>query len=106
MRRLAALALLVLAACQPEAEALPRPSMTATEKADCTAKGGQIGIAGLLGGEFCVKRAPDVGKSCTKASDCAGDCLSASRTCAPTLNPFGCRDYLDETGQPQSICVD
>lgn len=81
-------------------------ALTKAEAADCAAKGGRIGIAGKLGREFCILPAPDAGKSCAKASDCAAWCEAETRTCAPELSPFGCRNYLDETGAEVSICVD
>ncbi|MEZ5798008.1 MAG: hypothetical protein R3D63_11325 [Paracoccaceae bacterium] len=54
----------------------------------CAAKGGRVGIAGLSGDEMCVLPAPDAGKACGKASDCAAWCDAETRSCAPELYPL------------------
>jgi hypothetical protein len=97
----------VLAACVEEQSGQPdAPSLTAQELRQCQADGGEVGIAGLSGGEICVRPTPDARQSCRVSSDCAAYCDATTRTCAATDYPFGCRDYLDEDGTVQSICID
>lgn len=74
--------------------------------ADCLARGGEIGRGGLLPDEVCFLPMPDAGKSCTRAGDCEGQCLSESRTCSKVAPLFGCYGFLDETGRQLDICVD
>jgi hypothetical protein len=93
---------LALAACVGAAAG----SLSKADLEECTAKGGRVGIAGLSGNEMCVLPAPDAGKACAKASDCAAWCEADTRTCAKEMYPFGCRSYLTETGEVESICVD
>ncbi|MCC7319927.1 MAG: hypothetical protein IT542_03010 [Rubellimicrobium sp.] len=112
--RLAAILAYALAGCVAEGASpdlgsdtdSARPVLSATERAECAAAGGRVGIAGLLGGEFCIRPAPDAGQACTRSSDCTAWCDAESRTCAPELNPYGCRSYLNEAGEAETICVD
>lgn len=107
MRAVWVSALILLAACQPEAPAgPPGQKLGATARAECLAAGGRVGRGGILPGEVCFRPTPDAGRACTRATDCSGHCMADSRTCSPVTPQFGCFAFLDETGQNLSICVD
>ncbi len=107
-RLLAALALLTLAACQPDAPPRPEGStdLSAAERAACLAEGGTVGRGGMLASEQCFKPLPDAGKSCSTAKDCSGLCMADTGTCQAVTPQFGCLEFLDETGQKVGLCVD
>lgn len=98
------LGLLALAGCQPT-DPLD-PQIDPAQKAACEAEGGTYGRGGLLPGYICFRPLPDAGNSCSKASDCAGSCLTQTRSCSAMSPMFGCYSYLDEDGKPIEICVD
>jgi hypothetical protein len=84
--------------------------MAQADQDACTARGGVIAIAGIMGGQFCAEPLPDAGQSCTRASDCTGMCIAGAMdgtaTCQTHANPFGCHSFLDENGDVQTICAD
>lgn len=104
MKRALAL-ILLLAACTPGEEA-DQGGLDAAARSQCIAAGGEVRRGGRLGLEFCAERSPQAGQACSRASDCSSWCDATSRTCAPYNDPFGCRSFLDEAGQPVEICVD
>ena len=88
---LACLMLMVgLAACQPTGGDLPPvgEELMAIQKARCEAKGDIWGTTGgKAGGGFaCLERTGDANKSCTRSTDCEGQCLARSGTCAVASN--------------------
>ncbi|WP_426034110.1 hypothetical protein [Cypionkella sp. TWP1-2-1b2] len=76
------------------------------EELACVKKGGQWSVAGKAGGMSCVRRMRDAGKSCHKESDCEGDCLARSNTCAPIAPLFGCNEILQDNGAMVTLCID
>ncbi len=76
------------------------------EEVACVKKGGQWSVAGKAGGMSCVRRMRDAGKSCRKKSDCEGDCLARSNTCAPIAPLFGCNEILQDNGVMVTLCID
>lgn len=76
------------------------------EELACVKKGGQWSVAGKAGGMSCVRRMRDAGKSCHKKSDCEGDCLARSNTCAPIAPLFGCNEILQDNGVMVTLCID
>lgn len=94
MKILAAIACLLLAACQSEA--------ADTAKGDCQAKGGML-VRGL-GLPVCSMPTPDAGKICTDSSQCAGLCRAPGR-CSAQTDEFGCVELLED-GKPMVICMD
>ncbi len=108
MQKLATILVMVLAlaACQPEPPQPPAGGLTGAERAECLDHGGTIGRGGLMPGDICFRPTPDAGKSCRKASDCSGVCLSDSRTCSKTTPQLGCFEYLDAEGRTVGLCVD
>lgn len=104
IRLIAALALVLMAACQPEPTVAGGASVDPAFQADCTAKGGTV-VFGRAG-PVCGMPQPDAGKACTSGDDCVGDCLAETRTCSPVTPYFGCHE-LYEAGRPNlTICVD
>ncbi|MES2432963.1 MAG: hypothetical protein V4586_03965 [Pseudomonadota bacterium] len=76
------------------------------EELACVKKGGQWSVAGKAGGMSCVRMMRDAGKSCHKKSDCEGDCLARSNTCAPIAPLFGCNEILQDNGAMVNLCID
>ena len=76
------------------------------EELACVKKGGQWSVAGKAGGMSCVHMMRDAGKSCHKKSDCEGDCLARSNTCAPVAPLFGCNEILQDNGVMVTLCID
>ncbi len=58
------------------ARELPR-----SEAAECVARGGRVSTAGLLGYEYCYVPPGDMGKACSRRSDCERECLAETRQC-------------------------
>ena len=92
------------AAAPPVAEEPAR--VLGPEELACAKKGGQWSVAGKAGGMSCVHRMRDAGKSCRKKSDCEGDCLARSNTCAPIAPLFGCNEILQDNGVMVTLCID
>lgn len=92
------------AAMRPVAEEPAR--VLGPEELACVKKGGQWAVAGKAGGMSCVRRMRDAGKSCRKKSDCEGDCLARSNTCAPIAPLFGCNEILQDNGAMVTLCID
>ncbi len=111
--RLAAL-LLVVVACGPDGG--PRPTDTGLAGYDpraedlqrlaCERRGGFLGPGPGPGSFLCVTPTRDSGRTCARAGDCEGVCLSRSRTCAPVRPLYGCNDILDSAGRPTRLCLD
>lgn len=76
------------------------------EELACVKKGGQWAAAGSAGGMSCLHVMRDAGKSCHKKSDCEGDCLARSNTCAPIAPLFGCNEILQDNGVMVTLCID
>lgn len=71
----------------------------------CERRGGVWSSAAGGAAFFCQMKMRDAGKSCTRASDCAGHCLARSRSCAPVMPIFGCHEILNDFGQVLTECV-
>ncbi|WP_339107754.1 hypothetical protein [Thioclava sp. GXIMD4216] len=69
----------------------------------CTKRGGTWNQR--ADGAICVTRPKDAGKSCRKASDCEGECLARSNTCAPVRPLMGCNDIRTENGMSVTQCL-
>lgn len=93
-------------------EALEKPAeepparVLGPEELACVKTGGQWSVAGKAGGMSCLHMLRDAGKSCKKKSDCEGDCLARSNTCAPMKPLFGCNDILQDNGGMVTLCID
>lgn len=82
----------------------PGPTLTDADRADCTDHGGTV-VTGFAG-PTCAKATPDAGKSCKKASDCSGSCMTDTMTCSKITPQFGCYEVVMEDGQKAGLCVD
>lgn len=91
------------AAATPVAPAVPAKSdaQTACEKG----RGAWV-AAGSTGTMSCQTPQRDGGKQCSRDSDCEGQCLARSRTCAPFVPLFGCNDVLQDNGQRVTLCIE
>ena len=128
---LPAIAALALAGCafsHPKAAPEPaaRPAYTRidiaseiatpAEREACTAAGGNIMRAGLMGREHCIQTYPDAGKACSDEADCIGTCRyeadgsaigkRAEGTCQVTDDVFGCYATVDKGVVSPVLCVD
>lgn len=109
MRRLAVLglaALLALSACREGAEEPPLSDPLAEATTACTRSGGTMMAAGMARGMVCIYDTRDAGKQCRRGSDCEGDCLARSGTCAPARPLFGCNEILMDSGARATLCRD
>lgn len=84
----------------------PPARVLGPEELACVKKGGQWAAAGSAGGMSCLHVMRDAGKSCHKKSDCEGDCLARSNTCAPIAPLFGCNEILQDNGVMVTLCID
>jgi hypothetical protein len=82
-------------------EPLKSPSQIA-----CEEDGGTWARAGAGGGMSCVRQTRDGGKQCDSKTECQGECLARSRTCAPIQPLFGCNAVLMDNGAEVSLCID
>jgi hypothetical protein len=72
----------------------------------CEEEDGTWARAGANGGMSCVRQTRDGGKKCDSKTDCQGECLARSRTCAPIQPLFGCNAVLMDNGAEVSLCID
>lgn len=113
MRGLIVSFILAFSACVPETTTGVDPdlrpgAMTAQERAECQANGGEV-VQGL-GPAVCATPTPDAGKSCNSGSECSGGlCLAQEEgpvgQCAPLSATFGCMSVM-ENGEKAMICID
>jgi hypothetical protein len=88
----------------PVAEEEPAPLKSA-DQIRCEAGGGVFASAVKGGPRTCVRTTKDGGKRCDQESDCEGQCLARSQTCAP-INPLmGCNDVLQDNGAKVTLCL-
>lgn len=102
--------LIALAGCQQQPKGPPPLPLVGQASVDaaraaCTKAGGTYTESGGARGLVCVHRTRDAGKLCTKASDCEGECLARSGTCAPIKPLLGCQAILDNFGRAMTQCV-
>ncbi|NBZ87681.1 hypothetical protein [Stagnihabitans tardus] len=90
-------------AAPPVEEALPPP--ISPEQAKCERGGGTWAKVGALG-RICVKPTGQGGKSCRVKSDCKGECLAQSGTCAPIAPLMGCNEVMDNQGRRMTQCLE
>ena len=88
----------------------PPPVATAPPKSAaqiaCEKDRGTWARAGEGGGMACIRQTRDGGKRCDSKSDCQGECLARSRSCAPIQPLFGCNDVLMDNGAAVTLCID
>ena len=105
---IAALALIVLAACKPgDGADAPLPPVGEArmeiEAAACKKRGGDW--IETEGARLCAMRTRDTGKACRTSDDCVGACLARSMTCAPVKPLVGCNEIITSGGLRVTECV-
>jgi hypothetical protein len=126
MKRLALIAALLLAACQPVPEKGdlgfgnepdPVQGSESAAAADCIARNGTMQPVGRMQTMQCVVRYADAGKRCTDSDQCAGECRTADAArpaegasvagiCQATSNQFGCFTRVEDGKAEATLCVD
>lgn len=97
-------------AVQPATPALPVPSTVFGQRIqqqaqeECARAGGQLARRGGTDALTCLIRPRDAGKSCTRKSDCEGQCLARSGTCSPVIPLLGCYEVLLDSGARVTEC--
>lgn len=96
------------AAEDPAAEAAPAPPPVAKSEAQlrCERQGGEWASARGATLRTCVKPTGQGAKQCRTKTDCKGECLARSRTCAPFTPLLGCNDVLLADGSRTTLCLD
>ncbi len=72
----------------------------------CEAAGGTWGQFPDSGVYVCQKPTGDGGRICRAKTDCQGECLARSGTCAPVTPLLGCNEVLDSQGRMVTLCLD
>lgn len=89
---------------------LPEPLATPAPKSDaqiaCEKSKGLWTRTGQGNIMACIRKTRDSGKTCDSKSDCQGECLARSRTCAPFRPMFGCNAVLNTNGAEVTLCLD
>ena len=88
------------------------------DPAACTKAGGEVQPVCRMGNPMCVIAFADAGKGCTDGSQCgSGRCYAkggasaaggdaATGQCAPTNNPCGCNQRIEDGVALPTLCVD
>lgn len=84
----------------------PPPAEKSASQQACERRGGDWVVAGTTGTMICQTLQPDAGKQCRRDSDCAGQCLARSNSCAPVAPLFGCNEVLQDNGQRVTLCIE
>lgn len=93
-------------AAEAEAVAEPPPEPAKSDlQIACEKKKGTWSSAGGKA-HICIFRTKDADKSCTKGTQCEGDCLARSGTCSPIRPLLGCNDILQDDGSRVTLCID
>ncbi len=96
----------VAADAVPEPEVID-PALQTPEALACIRRGGRYLTVG--GGSItrsCVKPTRDGGDRCERGTQCDGECLARSGTCAPVTPLFGCNEILQDDGSRVTLCID
>jgi hypothetical protein len=92
-------------AAAPEAAAVTEEPKS-RQQIKCEKSGGRWSVIGGGAGQSCVQPTRDGGKTCDEESDCDGQCLARSKTCAPFDPLWGCNEVLQEGGSRVTLCLD
>lgn len=92
---------------EPTPVAPPGPALqgASAQQELCRNTGGKWSSAGGSGLYTCIRDTRDSGKSCVRGSDCEGECLARSGTCAPFTPMLGCQQVLDDNGGVSNLCL-
>jgi hypothetical protein len=72
----------------------------------CERQGGDWASGSESALKTCVKPTGDGGKQCSRQTDCKGECLARSGTCAPISPLLGCNDILLADGTRTTQCIE
>lgn len=99
---------LALASCREGAggREAPLPDPLAEATRACERSGGRMVKSGIANAQVCLSETRDSGKMCRASSDCEGECLARSGTCAPANPMFGCHEVLMDNGARATLCRD
>ena len=89
----------------PPVASEPAPLPASPEQALCEKAGGQWSGSGDSTGHVCVHATRDSGKFCRKKTDCQGQCLARSHTCAPIQPLMGSNAILQPNGSEVTLCL-
>jgi hypothetical protein len=84
----------------------PSPPPKSASEIACEKGGGAWVAAGKTGTMSCQTPQRDGGKQCNRGSDCEGQCLARSQSCAPYAPLFGCNEVLQDNGQRVTLCIE
>ena len=87
------------------AEAPPPPPKSEAQLA-CEKKKGSWVTFGKGTLRTCIFSTKDAGKSCTRSSQCDGQCLARSGTCSPLKPLMGCNEILQDNGARVTECIE
>lgn len=90
----------------PEAAAPAPEEQKSAARLSCEKRGDMWVKAGKSSVHTCVKRTKDAGRKCSNGTQCQGECLARSRTCAPYQPLFGCNEILQDNGVRMTLCLD
>ncbi len=76
------------------------------EQQRCEKGGGRWAKISGIDARGCVTPTRDGGKSCRSESQCEGQCLARSKTCAPYDPLWGCNEVLQKDGSRVTLCLD
>lgn len=84
---------------QAPGEALPAEGLACLGSGNLWVRAGQTDLFA------CVRPTTDAGKVCRKGTDCEGECLARSMSCAPYDPLLGCNDILQDNGARVTLCL-
>lgn len=90
---------------QPDLEETPVEEQKSDKQIACEKKKGRW-LKVSASSHTCVFTTKDSGKSCTKGTECEGDCLARSGTCSPLRPLLGCNEILQDDGRRVTLCID
>lgn len=93
----------------PPAEAVPDAAPPPPKSADqlaCEKRKGAWRAVGRTAARTCIMPMRDAGKQCTRESQCQGQCLARSGTCAPMDPLLGCNEVLQANGARVTLCIE
>jgi hypothetical protein len=91
----------------PPVEEVIDPALQTPEARACIRRGGRyLTVGGGTITRSCVKPTRDGGDRCTRGTQCDGECLARSGTCAPVTPLFGCNEVLQDDGRRVTLCID
>jgi hypothetical protein len=83
------------------------PALQTPEARACVRRGGRyLTVGGSSIARACVKPTRDGGDRCERGTQCDGECLARSGTCAPVTPLFGCTEVFQDNGNRVTLCIE